>query len=192
MRRPIDEVLAERVRTFRTEQKLRQEDVAERTRQLGHPVSRLALVKIEAGGTRAASASLADVLVLAAALNVPPVLLFVPLGVDEAVELAPGLIVHPHRALDWVAGDDEGLQDVVPWGSREAWFENSQPIRLFRGLRERQEAAHRAQASEDEAAFDRALVALASWIEAMEAVRMSIPELPEAWQARMAQLAVEG
>ncbi len=185
--RTIGEVLAERVRSFRKAAELRQEDVAERTKVLGHTVSRVTLARIEAGETRSAGASLVEVLVLAAALDVPPALLFLPLGDDEEVEVAPGLVVHPHIALDWVAGDDD-LRSAVPWPSVEAWERNALPIRLFRGLRKRQDAVHTAEALGDEARVDRALGALSAWVDAMAAAGMVTPELPKAWQARIADL----
>lgn len=185
--RGLGDVLAERVRQYRKAGELRQEDLADRTGQLGRRLSQATLASFEAGGTRAAKASLADVLVLAAALDVPPPLLFLPLGDDEEVEVAPGLVVHPHIALDWVAGDDD-LRSAVPWPSVEAWERNALPIRLFRGLRKRQDAVHTAEALDDPVRVDRALEALAAWIDAMAAAGMVTPELPKAWQARIADL----
>lgn len=221
MRRSIDEVLAERVKTYRTEQKLRQEDLAGRTRALGHPVSRLAIVKIESGGTRASNVSLQDWLALAAALDVPPPLLFLPLGDDDTVEVLPGLEEHPQLVLDWFTGDYAPRKF-----DEDRWFRNTQPLRLFEGLRERQDAVHNAQAAlsaewqqridrtapdareqakaavaavlafdgpdEDFARVDRAVSEVAGWVEAMRAAGVrSVPELPKAWQARMAKLAAE-
>lgn len=142
----IGDVLAERVRRYRQVQGLKQEEVARRTEALGHRLGQATLAKLEAGGTRAAGASLVDVLVLAAALNVPPPLLFLPLGEAEGVELAPGFVVHPHIAFDWVSGDDD-VRSVVPWPSVGAWHNNERPILMFRGLRKRENAVHEAQAA---------------------------------------------
>lgn len=204
--RAIGEVLAEKVRTYRERLGLRQEDLAERTAQLGHPLSRVTLAKIEAGGSRADNATLDDVLVLAAALDVPPPLLFLPLGEAESIELAPGLIAHPHVVLDWLAGEDD-LRGSVPWpGHVEAWSRNVHPVRMFRGLRERQDAAGLADAEargfdkqqeSDRAAearhrFDRALVSLGAWLEAMRSAGLATPVMPEEWRARMAELDAGG
>ncbi len=225
--RTVGEVLAERVRSFRKAAELRQEDVAERTKVLGHTVSRVTLARIEAGETRSAGASLVEVLVLAAALDVPPPLLFLPLGDDEEVEVAPSLTVAPYSALRWVAGDEDLQASATHDGHLEAWFANSQRIRLFEGLEEREKAVHNAQAAlsaewqqridrtapdareqaeaavaavlafdgpdEDFGRIDRAVSEVAGWVEAMRAAGVrSVPELPKAWQARMAKLAAEG
>lgn len=147
-RRALGDVLAERVRRYRKQGGHRQDDIAERTDALGHRLSQPTLASIEAGGTRAANVTLRDVLVLAAALDVPPPLLFLPLGEDEEVEISSHFAVHPHVALDWLAGDDD-VRSAVRWTGDDgsAWFDNSQPIRLFRGLRKRQDAVHAAQAA---------------------------------------------
>jgi len=200
--RPIGEVLAETVRTYRERAGLRQDDLAERTAQLGHPMSRVTLAKIEAGGTRADNATLDDVLVLAAALDVPPPLLFLPLGSAEAVAIAPGLVAHPQVVLDWLAGEDD-LRDSVPWtGHIEAWSRNVHPVRMFRGLRERQDAAARdaaeargleeqgkdAEAVQARHRLDRSLASLGAWLEAMRSAGLAVPDMPDEWQARIAEL----
>jgi len=200
--RAIGDVLADKVRAYRERAGLRQDDLAERTAQLGHPMSRVTLAKIEAGGTRADNATLDDVLVLAAALDVPPPLLFLPLGEAEAVSIAPDLIAHPHVVLDWLAGEDD-LRESVPWPSHtEAWSRNVHPVRMFRGLRERQHEAALADAEatgldkqgKDAEAIqarhrlDRALASLGAWLEAMRSAGLAVPDMPDEWQARMAEL----
>lgn len=201
MPRDIGSHLTERVRRYREALGLRQEDIAERTAQLGYPMNRVTLAKIEKGGTRAANASLVDVLVLAAALDVPPPLLFVPLGEDEDLAITPKLVAHPHIVLEWVAGKDD-LRSAIPWGSHSRqWGRNSQPLRLLEGLREREQAVRRAQARMEAVAsddnsrgFDQALMALHTWREAMrvsdgdELLGLAMVELPDEWQSRLEEL----
>lgn len=187
----VTDVLAERVRRYRERAKLRQEDLADRTAELGHPLSRVTLAKLEAGGTRATNASLVDVLVLAAALDVPPPLLVLPLGEAEEVAITPELVAHPHVVLDWWSGHQN-----LGVGSRRTWHANAAQLRMLRGLRVRQDAVRAAwvQAEKpgagpaEQRQLDVAMSALASWIEAMRASGLQVPEMPPEWQARMAGL----
>jgi transcriptional regulator with XRE-family HTH domain len=202
----VGEVVAQRVERYRREQGLTQQDVAARTEALGHSIGRATVAKIESGGTRAANVSLADVLVLAVALDVPPPLLFLPLGDSQEVAIAPKLVAHPHIALDWLAGENSiaALPDNFS-RNVEAWFRNAWPITMFRGLRARQNATGHAEAiakgyeqqgdkarmTEARQAFDRALVALDTWLQAMVEGGLGVPEMPEPWQHRMAELRQE-
>lgn len=187
----VTDVLAERVRRYRERARLRQEDLAARTAELGHPLSRVSLAKLEAGGTRATNASLVDVLVLAAALDVPPPLLVLPLGEAEEVAITSELVAHPHVVLDWWSGEE-----TFGVGNRSAWHTNAAQLRMLRGLRVRQDTARAAwvQAEKpgagpaEQRQLDVALSALASWLEAMRASGLQVPEMPPEWQARMAEL----
>ena len=150
--------------------------------------------------------SLADVLVLAVALDVPPPLLFLPLGDSDEVAIAPKLVAHPHIALDWFAGE-EPLSALPRNFARnvEAWGRNAWPVTMFGGLRTRQNAAGHAEAiakgfrrrggtarmTEAWEAFDRALVALDTWLQAMVEGGLGVPEMPKSWQRRMAELRKE-
>jgi transcriptional regulator with XRE-family HTH domain len=131
MTKSIGEVVAERLRRYRTQQGLTQQQVADRTELLGSPISRHNLAKLETPPGRA-KVPLTDVLVLAAALDVPPTLLFLPLGEDEEVEVTPGNNVHPHLAFKWVKGTEDFTRGA--WSSPfdpKQWARNTQPIRLF-------------------------------------------------------------
>jgi transcriptional regulator with XRE-family HTH domain len=172
--RSIGEVLAARVRRYRDAQGLTQEDVAGRTTELGHPMNRVTLAKIEAGKTRASNASLIDVLVLASALDVPPALLFLPVGEEVEVVIAPNLRTDPVSAVDWLSG---GVPPLRPWDrpvDLTAWAQNTRPLQMLRGLRVREEAmelaavmAERLATDEARRDLDRARAALDSWKEAM-------------------------
>src|SRR5271156_1850620 len=65
-------------------------DLAERTKALGYPVNRVAISKIE-GNLRAGKLDVAELLVLAVALAIPPALLLLPTFPNGAVGVLPGL-----------------------------------------------------------------------------------------------------
>lgn len=190
----VTDVLAERVRRYRERAGLRQEDLTLRTAELGHPVNRTSVAKLEAGGTRAANATLVDVLVLAVALDVPPPLLVLPLGEAEQVAITPELVAHPHLAFEWWAGQETFV------GNRSAWHTNAAPLRMFEGLRARQDAARAAWVQAEapgagpaeQRQLDVAFSALASWLDAMRSSGLRVPEVPPEWQARMAELEGDG
>ncbi|MGW2539702.1 helix-turn-helix transcriptional regulator [Kitasatospora sp. NPDC001574] len=78
--------------------------VAQRCTDLGFPISRQSVSRLEAG-KRDAPLNLAELLVLARALEVPPVLLVAPLDQQESVHVAPGIEVPAAEALVWITGE---------------------------------------------------------------------------------------
>jgi transcriptional regulator with XRE-family HTH domain len=212
-RRTTGQVLGERLAYYRERAGLTQAQLAERTEALGHPMNRVTVAKIEgaarerpriADRTRADNATLTDILVLAAALDVPPVLLFVPLGRTEEVEVG-NLRVHPHVLVDWFGGD--APLATAPRGkvvSRlDRWADNAGTVQMFRHLRTLQDRAQRSAAdvdhlerhgTDDEAArgrvvFDRRLADLDRHLATMASAGIdSLPAMPSAWVARMSEL----
>lgn len=92
-------VSAERKRRGWTAAKL-----SERTRELGYPMHRIAISKIETG-SRSGKLDVAEVITLALALELPPVeLLFAELP-DGKVEVWPGVESSSIEALQWFSGD---------------------------------------------------------------------------------------
>jgi transcriptional regulator with XRE-family HTH domain len=77
--------------------------LAERTADLGYPITRVAISKIE-GNSRAGKFDVAELLILAAALDIPPALLLAPSFPDGQVETRPGLSVDSRQAVKWIAG----------------------------------------------------------------------------------------
>jgi transcriptional regulator with XRE-family HTH domain len=75
--------------------------LAARTKELGYPVARVAISKIETN-TRAGKFDLDELFVLAAALDIPPTLLLFPGGGGS--ELLPGLHVDDTDGRAWLAG----------------------------------------------------------------------------------------
>jgi hypothetical protein len=62
------------------------------------------ITKLENG--RKESVSTAELMVLAKALDVPPVMLMFPFGEQRMVEITPGEFIDPLDATYWVAGQD--------------------------------------------------------------------------------------
>jgi transcriptional regulator with XRE-family HTH domain len=84
--------------------KMTAQQLAERTKALGYPVSRVAISKIE-GNLRAGKLDVAELLVLAAALEIPPALLLFPTFPDGSVEVLPEHDENVLRAREWMSGD---------------------------------------------------------------------------------------
>ena len=79
------------------------QQLADRTNELEMPIPRSVLANLESG--RRDSVSAAEVLVLARALDVPPVALVVPVGYEESVEILPGRSLTALEALLWLTGE---------------------------------------------------------------------------------------
>ena len=123
----IEKVAARRLREERRRQGLTQDDLASRCVDLGEPIARTTIAKIE-NGKRALS--LSDVFVLAAALNTSPAMLFLPIGDEDDVYIAPKLKVHPHLAMKWIEGTEP-----LPISNISQWHEAVEPLRLYRDFR---------------------------------------------------------
>jgi transcriptional regulator with XRE-family HTH domain len=78
--------------------------LGERTRELGYPISRVTVGKIETN-TRLGKLDVADLFVLAAALQIPPALLLWPSYPVGSVEALPGLPTSVTTCREWVCGD---------------------------------------------------------------------------------------
>lgn len=101
------QAFAEQLQYVRVRRGFSLSQLAERLAELGlSHLSRVVLGKIEAGGTRAENASLRDVLALAYALNVAPVLLMAPFAGRATLEVAPGVPVNYGSDIvrGWIVG----------------------------------------------------------------------------------------
>src|SRR3954451_3004693 len=74
--------------------------LADRTAELGYPITRVAISKIETN-SRAGKFDVAELLVLAEALGIPPVLLLAADFPDGKVETLPGHTVDSLDAVRW-------------------------------------------------------------------------------------------
>ena len=77
--------------------------LADRCAELGLPLGRLTITKLERGNRQAVTP--AEVMVLAVALEVPPVELIFPVGQSEYVEILPGRKVPALDGLRWFSGE---------------------------------------------------------------------------------------
>ena len=84
--------------------------VAERTKELGYPITRVTITKIE-NNTRTGKIDVAELLVLAAALELPPAALLFPNALDD-VTILPGKPMRGIEAVGWFTGTGT----VVPEG----------------------------------------------------------------------------
>jgi transcriptional regulator with XRE-family HTH domain len=116
------------VRRYREMRKMSAQQLAERCAGLGLPIQRSVLANLENG--RRDTVSTPELLVLALALNVAPVLLLFPAGRDESAELAPGLSVPMAEALQWFSG--EAPLPAMAEDQAERWRDATLPAELFR------------------------------------------------------------
>lgn len=85
--------------------KLTAQGLADRCAQLGLPLARPTIAKLEKGLRE--TITVGEVQVIARALGVPPVLLLFPLGRADTVELLPGERAGTLDALMWFTGADD-------------------------------------------------------------------------------------
>lgn len=121
----VARLVAREVRRYREKQrpKMSAQQLADRTAELGMPIPRSVLANLESG--RRETVSVAEVLVLAAALNVAPLDLIFPVGFDKAAEMLPGRMLDPLTATRWLTGEwkldisDDGTWTMRTPGSGE-------------------------------------------------------------------------
>lgn len=139
------EVLAEQVRMWRERRKLSAQGLADRIRELGGSLSRVAISKIENGDR---GVSLDEWLQLAHALAVPPPLLFLDLEGGGDVAIAGNVVLHPWLVWEWATGEQPPLVRAPEGGalvSRVDEFARAQEaIRLYRRDSELSAAVHQA------------------------------------------------
>src|SRR5579859_4465696 len=101
----LTQVLAGEIRRHRKERGLSAQELADRCEQLGLAIPRPVLSNLENG--RRESVSIAELLVLAAALGVSPILLIAPLGRKPDIEILPGRVLLVPDAAWWFTGQAE-------------------------------------------------------------------------------------
>lgn len=98
----LTRVIAREIRRHRDRRKMSAQQLADRTAELGMPIPRPVLANLESG--RRDSVSAAELLILAAALDVAPMELICPVGYDDQIELLPGRTMDPLQASRWFDG----------------------------------------------------------------------------------------
>ncbi|WP_419996926.1 helix-turn-helix domain-containing protein [Streptomyces boninensis] len=100
--------LAAEVRRRRKEKRLSAQELADKCEEIGHPIPRNVIANMESG--RRANLPLVDVMVLAKALNTPPICLIYPVGYVEDVQRLPFEdTTSALNALNWFTGEDDDL-----------------------------------------------------------------------------------
>lgn len=115
--------VAAEVRRHRLARKMSAQQLSDRCAELGMPIQRSVLANLES--RRRSTVTVAEVLVLARALDVPPGVLIFPVGFENRTEVLPGEMQQPLDGLDWFAG--LRFIDEASWEE----YENS-PLLLFR------------------------------------------------------------
>ena len=100
----LHERIAQAIRNAR-EGRLSAQQLADETERLGYPISRSQIANYESG--RKQGLDVAELLVLAAALEVPPVALLFGGHPDQDVEMLPGQSAPTFHAIAWFSGDRE-------------------------------------------------------------------------------------
>lgn len=110
-----------------------------RCSELGMPLDRSVIAKLERGLRQ--SLTLAELLVLARALNVPPLRLVFPVGTAARAEVLPGVEVDTWQAAQWFTGheafpaDAAAIDDDDAWsdgGDVEQWRQGAMPVTMWR------------------------------------------------------------
>lgn len=94
--------VAHEVRRHRQAQGLSAQQLADRCAEIGMPIQRSVLANLESG--RRTTVTIAEVLVLAAALEIPPALLVFPVGRVDKFAMLPDFEANPLAAVDWFGG----------------------------------------------------------------------------------------
>ena len=94
--------IGQAIRQLRKDQNRSAQQVADRTKELGYEVTRTAITDLEIG--RRKNVTIAELTMLARALNTSPTALMFPGPYYETVEVLPGLEVQELRAVQWFSG----------------------------------------------------------------------------------------
>ncbi|MEU0940338.1 helix-turn-helix transcriptional regulator [Embleya sp. NPDC005971] len=113
-------VVAGEVRRHRKARKMSAQQLADACTALGVEMQRGVLANLEIG--RRESLDVTELVVLAKALDVPPVALLFPVGEVAAVAPTPGAVVDTWDALAWFTGETP-LSELPPSGSPRARLE---------------------------------------------------------------------
>ncbi|MFJ6566460.1 helix-turn-helix domain-containing protein [Streptomyces sp. NPDC091292] len=95
-------VVARELRRHREARGMSAQQLADACTAAGLSIQRSVIANFENG--RRASVSVAEVLMFAHVLDVPPVSLICPIGYMHEVEVLPGVTTDPYRAATWVSG----------------------------------------------------------------------------------------
>lgn len=120
------------------------QQLADECAALGHAIPRSVLANLESG--RRETVSVPELLVIAQALNVAPILLLFPLGYEPDAEVRPGCWTRAWDAAEWFAG----RRDVPPAPLHDDKVAVGEPVyrrpvELYEAYERAQETYRRAQ-----------------------------------------------
>ena len=185
--RRLTTIVGKRIKHYRTQRrKLSARELADECERLGHRVEYQVIANMEAG--RRTNVALAEVLVLARALEVPPALLVIPVAEWEDVPMLPGIVADPWTAYRWFTGT---LTSAVSGDSN--WLSDVPEVRTYR---RHDDTLARYMVRRDEARADdagaAAMPAAAAYLDSLVNVRIEIrsrgwrlPPLPESVAAEV-------
>ncbi|MEV5047317.1 helix-turn-helix transcriptional regulator [Streptomyces griseoincarnatus] len=114
--------VARELRRHRKARGMSAQQLADECARLGHPaLQRTVISNLENGRRR--DVSMADVLVLAAALEVAPAALIFPAGYAAEVEYLPGQTADPLEAADWFTGSGAAEDSALALARRHRELE---------------------------------------------------------------------
>ncbi|GAA1837290.1 hypothetical protein [Actinomadura chokoriensis] len=174
--------IARQVSALRSARGLTAKELGERMTARGCKWDRFTVSALEKGakGEKGArqNVTVAELLALADALDVPPVTLLVPLDGRTDLEVAPNVARSSYSALFWVTGENAPADAE----RRARWLEAAGPVDTYRTFRDTFRAAAKAETREDVAGRDAHLRTLAQVIElGMLNRAITPPALPAEW-----------
>jgi transcriptional regulator with XRE-family HTH domain len=128
---PLTRVIAERVAALRGE--LSGAKLAARMNDYGVPWNRNTVAKFETG--RRESLTVQELLALAGALDVPPVLLLADPRTGDAVPVGAGRDMPADDALAWLIGADDGAAETPHGEFMAAWLRTRQARKEWESVR---------------------------------------------------------
>jgi transcriptional regulator with XRE-family HTH domain len=103
--------------------------LSDRTHELGYRVSRAVISDLETGRRRYLTT--AELLVIAAALDVAPVALLYPGPYDEEIEALPDVTIPKRWAVQWFSGTFSAITDK---SDRDEYRQNMEQLRTARTI----------------------------------------------------------
>lgn len=145
----LTRTIGDQIRYWRRRRKLTTQKLSDLTAALGQRIPAAVLTNLE--HRRRDYISVSEVLLAAAALNVPPVLLIAPIGRAEQMEPLPGNSASPWRTRGWLMG---ALPLRIEGFELEEWNDGTTAIKLYDAhrllVRSYQEAARRLKELDDD------------------------------------------
>ncbi|MFI1740865.1 helix-turn-helix domain-containing protein [Streptomyces sioyaensis] len=140
----LTQQVADAVRDYRKLRGLSAQGLADACAALGHAIPRTSIANLENG--RRSGVEIAELLVFAKALGVPPIALILPIGMAGSVEVLPGQELPIWDAVSWITAETLIGEEPEPGTVNEVIFElraHAQAISTLRRAIEFAEEARR-------------------------------------------------